>query len=56
MRAGAAIQVPDAGTLAREARRLLGDPVAAERMARAALAFANEHRGATAKVIEMLKI
>ena len=56
VRAGAAVQVPDAPTLAREVGRLLRDPAAAGRMAQAALAFANEHRGATAKVIEMLKI
>ena len=56
LQGGAAIQVPDAATLAREAGRLLRNPAAAERMARAALAFASEHRGATARVIEMLKI
>jgi 3-deoxy-D-manno-octulosonic-acid transferase len=55
MGAGAAIQVPDAKALAQEAGRLLRDPAAAQRMARAALAFANAHRGATAKVMAMLK-
>jgi 3-deoxy-D-manno-octulosonic-acid transferase len=56
VQAGAAIQVPDAVTLAREAGRLLRDPAAAGRMAQAALAFASAHRGATAKVLEMLRL
>jgi 3-deoxy-D-manno-octulosonic-acid transferase len=56
VQAGAAIQVPDATTLAREAGRLLRDPAAADRMSRAALAFASMHRGATAKVMGMLKL
>jgi 3-deoxy-D-manno-octulosonic-acid transferase len=56
VQAGAAIQVPDAATLAREAGRLLRDPVAAGRMTQAALAFASAHRGATAKVLEMLRL
>jgi 3-deoxy-D-manno-octulosonic-acid transferase len=47
--------VPDAKALAQEAGRLLRDPAAAQRMAQAALAFANAHRGATAKVMAMLK-
>ncbi len=55
MQAGAALQVPDAKALAQEAGRLLRDPAAVERMARAALAFANAHRGATARVIALLK-
>ena len=55
LQAGAALQVPDANALAQEAGRLLRDPAAAQRMARAALAFANAHRGATAKVMAMLK-
>ena len=53
---GAAIQVPDAAALAREAGRLLRDPAAAEHMARAALAFANAHRGATARVLELIQL
>lgn len=56
VQSGAAIQVPDVETLMREAGRLLRDPVAAERMSRSALAFASAHRGATAKVIAMLKL
>ena len=55
MQAGAALQVPDAKTFAQEAGRLLRDPAATKRMARAALAFANAHRGATAKVVALLK-
>ena len=54
--AGAAIQVGDAAELAREARRLLLDRGAAQRMAQAALTFANTHRGATARVLELLKL
>ena len=56
VQAGAAIQVADATAVAREAVRLLRDPAAAERMARAALNFASAHRGATAKVVELLKL
>ncbi len=56
VRAGAARQVPDAKSLVREAERLLRNPVEMQRMARAALAFANAHRGATARVLELLKI
>ena len=55
IRAGAALQVPDTNTFAQEAGRLLRDPASAQRMARAALDFANAHRGATAKVVALLK-
>ena len=54
-RAGAVIQAPDATAIAREATRLLGDPAARGRMAQAALAFAQAHRGATGKVVELLR-
>ena len=54
--AGAAIQVRDAAALAREAGRLLLDREAARRMARAAREFANAHRGATAKVLELIEL
>jgi 3-deoxy-D-manno-octulosonic-acid transferase len=54
--AGAAIQVPDPDALAREAERLLRDPGAARRMAQAALAFAGAHRGATAKILELIRL
>jgi len=56
MRAGAAIQVPDSVALAREVERLLRDPDEVRRMSRAALAFANAHRGATARVLELIKL
>jgi 3-deoxy-D-manno-octulosonic-acid transferase len=56
VQAGAAIQVPDAAALAREAERLLGDPNAARRMSQAALAFASAHRGATARVLELIEL
>ena len=55
-RAGAAIQVPDPAALAREAERLLRDPGVTRRMGQAALAFANAHRGATARVLELIKL
>ena len=54
--AGAALQVPDAAALAGEAERLLRSPAVCETMAQAALAFASAHRGATARVIEMLRL
>jgi len=54
--AGAAIQVPDADALAREADRLLRDPDAVRRMSEAALAFANAHRGATARILELIEL
>jgi 3-deoxy-D-manno-octulosonic-acid transferase len=56
MRAGAAIQVPDPPALAREAERLLRDPDAVRRMSQAALAFASAHRGATARIVELIKL
>ena len=56
LNAGAAIQVPDPAALAREAVRLLRDPAAAHRMGQAALAFANAHRGATARVLELISL
>ena len=56
VQAGAAIQVPDPAALAREAGRLLRDPAAARRMSQAALAFANAHRGATARVLELISL
>jgi 3-deoxy-D-manno-octulosonic-acid transferase len=56
VRAGAAVQVPDAAALALEARRLLRDPVSAQRMAQAALDFCAAHRGATARVLELIEL
>jgi len=56
VQAGAAIQVPDAKSLAREARRLLHDPGAAWRTGQAGLAFCAKHRGATVRVLELIKL
>jgi len=56
VQAGAAIQVPDPIALAREAERLLRDPHAAQRMSQAAIAFASAHRGATARVLELISL
>jgi 3-deoxy-D-manno-octulosonic-acid transferase len=54
--AGAALQVPDAAALAREAARLLRDPSAAQRMGQAGLAFCAAHRGATQRVLELIQL
>ena len=54
--AGAAIRVADAVELAREAARLLRDPAAVGRMSRAASAFAETHRGATARTLELITL
>ncbi|MBM3358539.1 MAG: 3-deoxy-D-manno-octulosonic acid transferase [Betaproteobacteria bacterium] len=54
--AGAAVQVRDTADLARVAGRLLLDREAARRMAQAALVFANVHRGATARVLELIQL
>jgi 3-deoxy-D-manno-octulosonic-acid transferase len=56
VQAGAAIQVADPAALAREAGLLLRDPAAARRMSLAALAFASAHRGATARVLELIEL
>jgi 3-deoxy-D-manno-octulosonic-acid transferase len=53
--AGAALRVGDADQLMREADRLLHDPVAARRMGAAGLAFARMHRGATHRVLELIR-
>lgn len=54
--AGAAIRVADAEELAREAGRLLGDPAAVRRMSEAARVFAETHRGATGRVLELITL
>jgi 3-deoxy-D-manno-octulosonic-acid transferase len=54
--AGAALQVRDATELAREAARLLLDPAAARRMGEAGIAFCAAHRGAVAKVLDLIKM
>jgi len=56
VRAGAAVQVPDAAALAKEAGRLLHDAAAARRMGEAGLAFCAAHRGATARVLELIEL
>jgi 3-deoxy-D-manno-octulosonic-acid transferase len=56
VRAGAAIQVRNAPALAREAARLLLDPAAAGRMGAAGMTFCAAHRGALARVLELIKI
>jgi 3-deoxy-D-manno-octulosonic-acid transferase len=53
--AGAALRVADADQLMREARRLLRDPGAAQRMAEAGFAFVTAHQGATQRVLELLR-
>ena len=56
VRAGAAVQVRDAVSLAREAGRLLSDRAAAGRMGEAGLAFCAAHRGATERVLELIRL
>jgi 3-deoxy-D-manno-octulosonic-acid transferase len=56
VRAGAALQLPDAAAVAREAGRLLHDREAARRMGEAGRAFCAAHRGATARVLELVQL
>lgn len=53
---GAALQVADSQTLMREVRRLLSDPQEVDRMSHAAQKFSRDHRGATARTLELLQI
>jgi 3-deoxy-D-manno-octulosonic-acid transferase len=53
---GAARQVPDAAALATEAGRLLLDAGAARRMGEAGVAFCAAHRGATERVLELIRL
>jgi 3-deoxy-D-manno-octulosonic-acid transferase len=53
--AGAALRVADAEALMTQAVRLLGDGAARADMGARALAFAHQHRGATARTVELLK-
>ncbi len=53
--AGAAVRVMDASDLQRKATALLANPKVTERMSAAALAFSAEHRGATARLIELIR-
>jgi 3-deoxy-D-manno-octulosonic-acid transferase len=52
---GAALRVPDADAIVREAARLLADAPARARMGAQALAFAGHHRGATVRTVELLQ-
>ncbi|HEX9173065.1 MAG TPA: lipid IV(A) 3-deoxy-D-manno-octulosonic acid transferase [Telluria sp.] len=53
--AGAALRVPDAAALLRQAAQLLEDPADLARRGAMALAFAGQHRGATARTVELLR-
>jgi 3-deoxy-D-manno-octulosonic-acid transferase len=53
--AGAALRVTDADELLREGARLAGDAVVRAQMGGRALAFADQHRGATARTVELLR-
>jgi 3-deoxy-D-manno-octulosonic-acid transferase len=52
--AGGALRVADAAELMGQAARLLGDDALRADMGRRALAFANQHRGATARTVALL--
>ncbi len=52
--AGAALGVADAAGAVAAARELLRDPAKMRRMGQAGLVFTREHRGATARVVEMI--
>ena len=54
VRAGAAIQVPDADTLVREAARLLADADARRQMGEAGKRFCAAHRGATERTMALV--
>jgi 3-deoxy-D-manno-octulosonic-acid transferase len=53
--AGAALRVMDGADLLRKATALLDNPKVTERMRTAALAFAGEHRGATQKLLDLIR-
>lgn len=53
--AGAALRCADAGAMLVAATGLLQDGIARARMGDAALAFAGQHRGATARTVELLR-
>jgi len=52
---GAALRVAGADDLLRQALHLLSDDAAREQMGARALAFANRHRGATARTLDLLR-
>ncbi|MFL6675626.1 MAG: lipid IV(A) 3-deoxy-D-manno-octulosonic acid transferase [Massilia sp.] len=53
--AGAALRVADAGELLRQAALLLAEPGRRAAMGERALGFANRHRGATSRTVELLQ-
>jgi 3-deoxy-D-manno-octulosonic-acid transferase len=53
--AGAAVRVADAAGLLRQAAQLLNDPAQLARRGASALAFADQHRGATSRTVELLR-
>ena len=53
--AGAALQAGDAAQVAKFVRELLADRARLRQMAHAALDFARNHRGATARVLELIR-
>lgn len=53
--AGAALRVSDGADLQRKAVALLDNPRLVQRMSAAALAFSGEHRGATQRVLELIR-
>jgi 3-deoxy-D-manno-octulosonic-acid transferase len=53
--AGAAVRVPDAGAMIGSALQLLEDDAERHAMGRRALAFANQHRGATGRTLALLQ-
>jgi 3-deoxy-D-manno-octulosonic-acid transferase len=55
VKAGAALRVTDGADLARKAKTLLTHPDLAQRMSVAAFRFAQEHTGATQRLLEMLR-
>lgn len=52
--AGGAQRIADAADLMAQAARLLSDDIARAAMGQAGLAFANQHRGATARTLALL--
>lgn len=53
--AGAALRVMDGADLQRKVAALLANPKVTERMSAAGLAFSNEHRGATQRLLEVIR-
>jgi 3-deoxy-D-manno-octulosonic-acid transferase len=54
LRSGAAVQVNDAASAVKAMRELQADPVRRQAMAQAAVAFAQAHRGATERTVELI--